>query len=113
LSDCYFSNDNHTDPGYAIVAEAGKLQVHNCTFDARSTQRKPGNAWSEQDLRSQPGSLHIKPGTRSAIIAGNNGYYGVDIRNEIGDRALLRDNEPWAPSATSKPTSLETAPTTR
>jgi hypothetical protein len=97
FTDCYFSNDNHTDPGFAIVAEAGKLQVQNCTFDARSKQRKPGNAWSEQDQRNQPGSIHLKPGVRHAIIRGNNGYYGVNVKNEIGEKAALSDNEPWRP----------------
>jgi hypothetical protein len=97
FSDCYFSNDNQQDAGYSIVAEAGKLQVHNSTFDARSRQRKAGNVWKANDLRKQPGSIHLKPGLKSAIIEGNNGYYGVDIRNEIADRALLRDNEPFRP----------------
>jgi hypothetical protein len=38
---------------------------------------------------------------RSAIIRGNNGSYGVKIENEIGSRAILSDNEPFAgpPSA--------------
>jgi hypothetical protein len=95
FSDCYFSNDNHTDPGFSLVAEGGKLQVQNCTFDARSRQRKPGNAWSEQDLRDQPGSVHLKPGVRHAIVRGNNGYYGVKVKNEIGRKAILDGNEPW------------------
>ena len=95
FSDCYFSNDNHQDPGYAIVAEAGKLQVQNCTFDARSQQRKPGNAWAQADVRQQPGSVQLKPGVRHAILRGNNGYYGVKIQNEIGDKAIVSDNEPW------------------
>ena len=60
FSDCYFSNDNLQDAGYAIVAENGKLQVHNSTFDARSRQRKPGNAWSGRDERNQAGSIHLK-----------------------------------------------------
>ena len=102
FTDCYFSNDNQDDPGYSIVAEGGKLQVHNSTFDARSRQRKPGNAWSENDLRKQPGSIHLKPGTKSAIIAGNNGYYGVSIKNEIGEKAILRDNEPYSPPQSTK-----------
>jgi hypothetical protein len=97
FTDCYFSNDNHTDPGFAIVAEGGKLQVQNCTFDARSKQRQPGNAWSEQDPRDQPRSIHLKPGVRHAIIRGNNGYYGVNVKNEIGAKAILADNEPWKP----------------
>lgn len=97
FTDCYFSNDNHADPGFTIVAEAGKLQVQNCTFDARSQQRKPGNAWAGQDQRHQPGSIHLKPGVRHAIVRGNNGYYGVRVKNQIGKKAILEDNEPWRP----------------
>lgn len=104
FSDCYFSNDNHDNPGFAIVVEGGKLQVQNCTFDARSKQRKPGNAWSEQDPRDQPGSIHLKSGVRHAIIRGNNGYYGVNVKNEIGRRALISDNEPWSPPKGKGPT---------
>jgi hypothetical protein len=97
FTDCYFSNDNQKDPGFSIVAEKGKLQVQNCTFDARSKQRQPGNAWSQQDQRTQPGSIHLKPGVRHAIIRGNNGYYGVNIRNEIEGKAIVADNEPYQP----------------
>ena len=104
FSDCYFSNDNHDNPGFAIVAEGGKLQVQNCTFDARSKQRKPGSAWSQQDQRDQPRSIHLKPGVRHAIIRGNNGYYGVNVKNEIGRRALISDNEPWSPPKGKGPT---------
>jgi hypothetical protein len=103
FTDCYFSNDNHDDPGFAIVAEAGKLQVHHSTFDARSTRRQPGNAWTGQEVRQQPGSIELKRGVQSANISGNNGYYGVNIRNEIGERALLSDNEPWHAPEPAKP----------
>ena len=37
-------------------------------------------------------------GTRSAIIRGNNGYYGVKIENQIGDKAIISDNEPYTES---------------
>ena len=97
FSECYFSNDNQQDPGYSIVAENGKLQVHNSTFDARSRERKPGNAWTGHDARNQPGSIHLKAGLKSAILQGNNGYYGVKIQNDIGRKAILRDNEPFQP----------------
>ncbi len=97
FTDCYFSNDNQTDPGFAILAENGKLQVQNCTFDARSKLRKAGNAWSEKDGRIQPGSVYLKRGVHGAIIRGNNGFYGVKIKNEIGKKAIIGDNEPWAP----------------
>ncbi|HZR21438.1 MAG TPA: glycosyl hydrolase family 28-related protein [Verrucomicrobiae bacterium] len=97
FSDCYFSNDNHEDPGFSIVAENGKLQVHGSTFDARSRQRKPGDAWTGNDVRNQPGSVWLKSGLKSAILEGNNGYYGVKIQNDIGKEAMLRDNEPFRP----------------
>jgi hypothetical protein len=95
FSDCYFSNDNQQDAGWSIVAENGKLQVQHSTFDARSRRRPPGNAWAANDVRRQPGSIHLKAGLKSAILEGNNGYYGVKIQNDIGDRAILRDNEPF------------------
>jgi hypothetical protein len=97
FTDCYFSND-YTTTNYAVVAEAGKLQVQNCTFDARSHQRKPGNAFDVADLRNQPGSIHLKPGIKQAIIRGNNGYYGVNIKNEAGEKAIITDNEPYLPA---------------
>ena len=97
FTDCYFSNDYHTT-NYAIVAEDGKLQVQNSTFDARSKQRKPGNAFDQADLRNQPGSIHLKPGVKHAIICGNNGYYGVNLKNEAGEKAIIADNEPYQPA---------------
>lgn len=104
FTDCYFSNDNQTDPGFAIVAENGKLQVQNCTFDARSKLRRAGNAWTEQDSRVQPGSVDLKRGLRGAIIRGNNGYYGVRIKNEIGRKAIIADNERFTlPPRTHQP----------
>lgn len=102
FTDCYFSNDNQIDPGFAIVAEDGKLQVQNCTFDARSKERKAGNAWSEQDRRVQPGSVYLKRGLRGAIVRGNNGYYGVGIKNEIGKKAIIAGNESWTPPRKSQ-----------
>ncbi len=102
FSDCYFSNDNQQDPGYSIVAEGGWLQVHNSTFDAKSKNHHAGYAWNSDDLRLQPGSIELKSGVRSAIISGNNGYYGVKINNQIGGRAIIRDNEPWRPAISKK-----------
>jgi hypothetical protein len=93
FSDCYFSNDHQTSSA-AIVVEGGKLQVQQCTFDGRSDQRQPGRAWTEADPRKQPPSIELKPGVQHAIIRGNNGYYGVAIKNGIGDRAIISDNEP-------------------
>ena len=96
FSDCYFSNNFDSD-GYSVVAEAGKLQIQNCTFDALSKERKPGNAYGGDDRRYQPPAIQLKPGVRHAIIRGNNGYYGVKIDNGIGDRAIISDNEPYRP----------------
>lgn len=93
FSDCYFSNDAPTAE-YAIVAESGRLQIHNSTFDARSRERRPGNAAPARETHYQPPSIHLKPGVRHAIISGNNGFYGVTVKNEIGERALIHDNEP-------------------
>jgi hypothetical protein len=96
FSDCYFSN-NFDSPEASIVAEAGKVQVQNCTFDALAKARQPGNAdhTAGESQRFQPTAIHLKTGVRSAIVRGNNGFYGVEIRNEIGDRAIVSDNEPY------------------
>jgi hypothetical protein len=96
FSDCYFSN-NFDSPEASIVVEAGKVQVQNCTFDALAKARQPGNAdhTAGESQRFQPTAIHLKTGVRSAIVHGNNGFYGVEIRNEIGDRAIVSDNEPY------------------
>jgi hypothetical protein len=96
FSDCYFSN-NFDSPEASIVVEAGKVQVQNCTFDALAKARQPGNAdhAARGSQRFQPTAIHLKAGVRSAIVRGNNGFYGVEIRNEIGDRAIVSDNEPY------------------
>jgi len=96
FSDCYFSN-NFDSPEASIVAEAGKVQVQNCTFDALAKARQPGNAdhTAGEPRRFQPTAIHLKANVRSAIIRGNNGFYGVEILNEIGARAIVSDNEPY------------------
>ena len=96
FSDCYFSNDD-PEGGASIVAEGGKLQAENCTFGAVSRRRRPGNAWAEDGVRRQPTGIHLKPGLRGAIVRGNNGYYGVEVVNEIGDKAIISENEPFRP----------------
>jgi hypothetical protein len=86
LSDCYFEIAGHSSseqiPGEALVeSDGGRLQVRGCTF----------------------GSTHpnivVRKGTAHAIITGNNGVQGVQIVNEIGDRALVSCNEPHQPAA--------------
>jgi len=98
FSDCYFSSDLDARDA-AVLMEGGKVQVQNSTFDARSKQHDPGHAFSRLDVRYQPPSIRIAPGTRSAIIRGNNGYYGVKIENQIGGKAIISDNEPYTGSA--------------
>lgn len=98
FSDCYFGND-FQGAGHAIVAEAGKVQIQNCTFDAVSRKRRPGNAQGGSDERYQPPSILLRPGVQHAIIRGNNGYYGVKIDNQIGERAIISDNEPFTKPA--------------
>jgi hypothetical protein len=93
FSDCYFSND-YDSPEASVAVENGKVQIQNCTFDARSKSRKPGNAFNEPDQRYQPTCIRLAPGVKHAIVRGNNGYYGVDVRNEIGSLAIIEDNEP-------------------
>jgi len=94
FSDCYFSSDLDARDA-AVVVESGKVQVQNSTFDARSKQHNPGHAFDAEDVRYQPPSIRLAPGAKSAIIRGNNGYYGVKIENQIGDKAILSDNEPY------------------
>ena len=94
FSDCYFSSDLDARDA-AVLVEGGKVQIQSSTFDARSKQHNPGHAFAGKDIRYQPLSIRIVAGTRSAIIRGNNGYYGVKIENQIGDKAILSDNEPY------------------
>lgn len=93
FSDCYFSNDAPTK-NYSIVADSGRLQITNCTFDARSHERKAGNAVPERATYFEPPAIDLEPGVRHAIITGNNGYYGVRIENHIKARAIVANNEP-------------------
>jgi len=96
FSDCYFSNDV-APGGAAILVEQGKVQIQNSTFDAVSSKRQPGHSYADNDPRGQQTSIDIGPDVRSAIIRGNNGYYGVKIENHIGDRAIISENEPYRP----------------
>ena len=95
FSDCYFSNNNDTT-NHAVVAQNGRLQIQNCSFDALASRRVPGKAWEHDGPRTQPPSILLKEGVRHAIIRGNNGYNGVIIQNEIGSKAIIVDNEPPA-----------------
>ena len=76
LSDCYFSTP-HDSPNPVIEADNGRLQVRGCSFEAG---KKP--------------SIALRKGLKHAIISENNGEHGVKIINEIGDKAILANNEP-------------------
>ena len=94
FSSCYFSNNKNTEE-YSILVENGRLQVLNCTFDAIQSSKKKDEKWAYEGKPTQPPCILIKKGTRHAIISGNNGYYGVSVKNEIGKKAVIRDNEPF------------------
>ena len=66
--------NNH--PGNALVeADNGRLQIRGCSF-----------------ATPEP-SIHLKQGLVHAIITENNGANGVDIQNEIGNNAIIANNE--------------------
>jgi hypothetical protein len=81
LSDCYLQISGRSSskdlPGVSLIeADGGRLQVRGCTFGSR-----------------QP-NVVLKKGLTHAIISENNGAAGVSITNEIGDRAIIVNNEP-------------------
>lgn len=78
LSDCYLSSSGRVkNPGVALVeADGGKLQVRGCSFGT-----------------DEPG-IALKPGLQHAIVTENNGGRGVEIKNAIGDKAIIANNEP-------------------
>lgn len=80
LSDCYLSSTGRTkNPGVALIeADGGKLQVRGCSFGT-----------------DEPG-IALKKGLQHAIATENNGVHGVEIANEIGERAIIANNEPKA-----------------
>ena len=63
-------------PPAMVESDGGKLQVRGCSFDA-----------------GRP-SVAVRKGTKHAIITDNNGVSGVEVINEIGDSAIVKDNEP-------------------
>lgn len=75
LSDCYFTS-GHSSQKPLVEADSGKLQVRGCTFD----DKKP--------------SIALRKGLKHAIVTENNGSHGVKIENEIGDSAIIANNEP-------------------
>ncbi len=80
LSDCYLSSTGRAkNPGVALIeADGGKLQVRGCSFGT-----------------DEP-CIALQKGLQHAIITENNGVRGVEITNEIGERAIIANNEPQA-----------------
>ena len=84
FSDCYFTNwKKGVIDNPLIIAEKGRVQIHNCTFDAPHP------------------SVRLEPGLRHAIVRGNNGIAGVRIQDNTGGNAIVADNEP--PSEVTDP----------
>ena len=77
LSDCYLSSAGRAkNPGVSLIeADGGKLQVRGCSFGT-----------------DEP-AIALRQGVRHAIVSENNGVNGVEISNEIGDQAILSNNE--------------------
>ena len=79
LSDCFLSALFNSDKGPRlplVEADSGKLQVRGCSFG------------------SPEPSVALRPGLKSAIITENNGVRGAQIINEIGEKAIIANNEP-------------------
>lgn len=78
LSDCYLSSSGREkNPGVSLVeADGGKLQVRGCSFG------------------SDEPCIALRKGLQHAIVTENNGVRGVEILNEIGERAVIANNEP-------------------
>ncbi len=78
LSDCYLSSTGRKqNPGnFLVEADGGRLQVRGCSFG------------------SDEPCIALRKGVQHAIITENNGVRGLEIQNEIGDKALIANNEP-------------------
>lgn len=81
LSNCYFDIfvEKPEDARGKVIVEAdgGKLQVRGCSF------------------QSPEPSVVLRKGLKHAIVCENNGVNGVEIVNEIGDDAIIANNEPY------------------
>ena len=79
LSDCYVSTTfgGENSSGLPLIeADSGKLQVRGCSFGTGEL------------------SIALRQGLEHAIITENNGVRGVEILNQIGDNAIIANNEP-------------------
>jgi hypothetical protein len=80
LSDCYLSSTGRAkNPGISLIeADGGKLQVRGCSFG------------------SDEPAIALKTGLQHAIITENNGVARIEITNEIGEKAVIANNESTA-----------------
>jgi len=81
LSDCYLSTTfggNNQARLPLVEADGGKLQVRGCSFGT-----------------DEP-SIALRKGLQHAIITENNGVRGAQILNELGNQAVIANNEPAA-----------------
>lgn len=76
LSDCYLSSP-HQAMKPLVEADAGRLQVRGCSFEGGPRT-----------------DILLGKGLKHAIISENNGELGVKVQNEIGDKAIIANNEP-------------------
>jgi len=77
FSDCFFSSIHKGENPLPLVeADGGKLQVRGCSF------------WGDRP------DILLNPGLEHAIISENTGTNGVHIINNIGDKAVIINNEP-------------------
>jgi hypothetical protein len=76
-----------------VEADAGKLQVRGNSFTLVGT---PKGEKQVVEMPAKPAGVevHIKKGTRFAVISENTGTHGIHIINEIGSGAIISNNEP-------------------
>ncbi|MCE5258202.1 MAG: hypothetical protein LLG44_03970 [Chloroflexi bacterium] len=76
-----------------IESDAGKLQVTGNTFTLAGVPQ--GETQIREMHEKQAGiDVRIQAGTRFALISENTGTHGVRVVNEIGNRAIIINNEP-------------------
>lgn len=79
FSDCYFSSGKNDNPDRPLLdVQSGRVQIDNCTF-------------ATPEL-----GVAIGAQVKHAIVRGNNGVQGVRIRNDLGSKAIIAENEPEA-----------------
>jgi len=77
FSDCFFSDWDRGKKGKAaLLAESGRIQVRGCTFNTKAP------------------AVEIGPQVKHAVVVENNGPHGVQVINNIGERAVIERNEP-------------------